>query len=166
MAGKKNKSKNKQQSTSEKTKKSGRSKTQLISTANEFYKARTEFVNKLKNDGHNPYPHKFNVTISLNNFIDEFSYLDKETINKDKEYSLAGRIISKREYGDKLVFYDLNGEGSKIQLVADQSIFLNKTEFEELNDTLKRGDIVGCIGWPGRTKTGEFRVRNLIIILH
>lgn len=151
MAGKnKNKaSKNKSSSsTSSKNKKSGPSKTQLTSTANEFYKSRTEFINKLKKDGQNPYPHKFEVTISLNQFLEDYDHLENDTTIADKDFSIAGRITSKREYGDKLVFYDLNSEGSKLQLVADKSVF--KGEFESLNDPIRRGDIVGCIGYPGK----------------
>lgn len=30
-----------------------------------------------------------------------------------------GRIYSKRSSGSKLVFYDLKGDGSKIQIMAD-----------------------------------------------
>ena len=162
--GKKNKSKSKpgksspQPASSSSSKKWGLTKTQLnaiTSNASEFYKSRTEFVSKLKQSGDNPYPHKFEVTISLNQFIDEYEHLGSETAETDKQFSLAGRIVSKREYGDKLVFYDLSGEGSKLQLVADQSVFGDKAAFERLNDAIKRGDIVGCTGYPGKTKSGQ-----------
>ena len=163
MAGKKNKSSKQKSSknTSSSNKKATsstavrHSKTQLTSNASEFYKSRVEFVNKLKRDGANPYPHKFKVTISLEKFIEEFSHLDNDVSEEDKTFSLAGRIISKREMGDKLIFYDLYGEGVKLQLVANQNAFENKDIFENLNNSIKRGDIVGCIGHPGRTKSGE-----------
>jgi lysyl-tRNA synthetase class 2 len=32
---------------------------------------------------------------------------------------VAGRVHSKREAGGKLIFYDLRGEGVKIQVMAD-----------------------------------------------
>lgn len=164
--GKKNKSKNKpakssgssSQASSSSTKKSGLTKTQLnaiTSNASEFYKARTEFVNKLKQNGENPYPHKFEVTISVNQFIDDYAHLESETVEEEKRFSLAGRIVSRREFGDKLVFYDLSGEGSRLQLVADQSLHTDKEAFESLHGAIKRGDIVGCTGYPGKTKSGE-----------
>lgn len=33
--------------------------------------------------------------------------------------SLAGRIHAKRESSNKLIFYDLRGEGVKLQIMAD-----------------------------------------------
>ena len=157
MAGKKTKSSSKKATTSQSTKKrpSGPSKTQLTSNASEFYKSRLEYVNKLKQNGENPYPHKFEVTISMSHFNDEFSYLEAAQSEQDKLYSLAGRIVSKREYGDKLVFYDLKAEDTKLQLVADLSVFTNKDAFDKVNSSIKRGDIVGCSGYPGKTKTGH-----------
>jgi len=162
MAGGKKKSKNKsssnkqQPSTSNTTTSShhvkGPSKGQLTS-ANEFYKTRLEYVKKLKENGQIVYPHKFEVSISMNQFIDEFNYLDNDSSNDEKLYSLAGRVISKRESGDKLIFYDLSSEGVKLQLVANQNKFGD--DFQASNNPIKRGDIVGCIGYPGRTKAGE-----------
>lgn len=35
------------------------------------------------------------------------------------EVSLAGRIHAKRESSSKLIFYDLRGEGVKLQIMAD-----------------------------------------------
>ena len=145
-------------SSSSSTKKSGLTKTQLhaiTSNASEFFKSRSEFVNKLKQSGENPYPHKFEVTISVNQFIDDYAHLESETADESKQFSLAGRIVAKRELSDKLVFYDLVGEGSQLQLVADQSLCSDKDAFDRLHGAIKRGDIVGCTGYPGKTKSGQ-----------
>lgn len=32
-------------------------------------------------------------------------------------------------------------------------------EFDQLHDALRRGDIIGVVGNPGRTKTGELSMR-------
>lgn len=44
----------------------------------------------MKKDGEEPYPHKFNVTISLEEFIENFSSLTETQILQDKECSVAG----------------------------------------------------------------------------
>lgn len=44
----------------------------------------------MKEDGEEPYPHKFNVTISLEEFIDKFNSLAETQILHDQQYSVAG----------------------------------------------------------------------------
>lgn len=44
----------------------------------------------MKKDGEEPYPHKFNVTISLEEFIEKFNSLAETEILHDKQYSVAG----------------------------------------------------------------------------
>jgi lysyl-tRNA synthetase class 2 len=67
-----------------------------------------------------PYPYKFNVTMSLENFIEKYG--GEGTIlpgNKlDNVVSVAGRIHNARASGKNLRFYDLRGEGVKIQIMA------------------------------------------------
>lgn len=85
---------------------------------NEYYKLRTAAVAALKNgskDDH-PYPHKFTVTISLEEFIEKYEKLNSGEVLENITVSLAGRIHSIRESGAKLIFYDLRGEGVKIQV--------------------------------------------------
>lgn len=49
-----------------------------------------------------------------------------------------------------MIFYDVFGEGGKVQIMANAKFFPSVAEFIELNDNLKRGDIIGCVGNPGR----------------
>lgn len=44
----------------------------------------------MKKDGEEPYPHKFNVTISLEEFIEKFDSLAETQILHDEQYSVAG----------------------------------------------------------------------------
>lgn len=85
---------------------------------NEYYKLRTTAVAALKagsKDEH-PYPHKFNVTTSLEDFIEKYNNLNSGDVLENVTLSLAGRIHSIRESGAKLIFYDLRAEGVKIQV--------------------------------------------------
>jgi len=62
-----------------------------------------------------------------------------------------------RASGAKLLFIDLEGDSTKVQLLATASEY--KGVFEELAASLKRGDIVGIEGQPGRSKPGELSIR-------
>ena len=84
---------------------------------NEYFKLRSTAVEALKTDpATHPYPHKFHVGISLTDFIEKYNYLEPGTTLSDVETRVAGRIHAIRESGAKLIFYDLRGEGTKIQV--------------------------------------------------
>lgn len=126
--------------------------------ANEYYEIRSKAINQLREVGQNPYPHKFYVSTSLTEFIEKYCVLKEEDILKDVEVSVAGRVHAKRESGTKLIFYDLRGEGVKIQVMANARLYSSEEEFQEINDRIRRGDIIGVVGHPGKTKKGELSV--------
>ena len=129
-------------------------------TPNEYFKLRSRAVEELKHEPTNhPYPHKFHVSISLTEFIEKYSNLkDGESLD-DVEVRVAGRIHAIRESGAKLHFYDLRGEGTKVQVMANARAY-KAGEEAFLADVAKirRGDIVGFIGKPAKTKKGELSV--------
>lgn len=72
----------------------------------------------------------------------------------EESVSVAGRILSKRGQG-KLMFYDLHGEGLKIQIMSDLGRYSGGEDaFRDIHNLLKRGDIVGVTGSPGKSKKG------------
>lgn len=126
---------------------------------NEFFKLRSAAVEELKKRPEtHPYPHKFNVTISLENFIEQYQNKinDGETLNV--AVSVAGRIHSIRNSGAKLIFYDLRGEGVKIQVMANARAYVNEDEYAIDTGKIRRGDIIGVEGSPGKTKKGELSI--------
>lgn len=123
---------------------------------NQYYKIRTQAVQSLKRSGDSPYPHKFHVTTSLEQFIAKYESCEAGTWMKDT-VSVAGRIHAKRLSGQKLIFYDLRGEGLKIQIMAD--LRSSKQDFFAIHNKLRRGDIVGVTGCPGKTKKGELSIQ-------
>lgn len=127
-------------------------------TPNEFFKLRSAAVEKLKKTPEtHPYPHKFNVTCSLEHFIEKYYHVgDGKTL--DETVSVAGRIHSIRASGAKLFFYDLRGEGVKIQVMANARAYLNEEQFTIDTEKIRRGDIIGVEGNPGKTKKGELSV--------
>jgi lysyl-tRNA synthetase, class II len=109
----------------------------------------------LKSNGENPYPHKFNVDISLEEFINKYSHLkDGESLEQEVQ-TIAGRVFAIRESGAKLIFFDLRAEGVKLQLMANAAHYGSQDLFLSETGKVRRGDIIGVTGVPCRTKKGE-----------
>lgn len=126
---------------------------------NEYFKLRSAAVNDLKKSQEtHPYPHKFHVSTSLQDFIEKYSnLLDGEMLENEK-LSVAGRVHAIRESGAKLIFYDVRGEGVKIQVMANAKLYSSEEAFAADTDKIRRGDIIGIDGYPGKTKKGELSV--------
>jgi len=64
------------------------------------------------------------------------------------------------------MFYDINGDGLKVQIMSDLRNFDGDEEkFRETHALIKRGDIVGVIGFPGKSKKGELSIFPKSIVL-
>ncbi|KAG5888457.1 hypothetical protein JTB14_017186 [Gonioctena quinquepunctata] len=127
---------------------------------NEYFKLRSSAIANLKDLGgeNSPYPHKFHVSISLEEFIAKYSHLEDGQSLENEHLSVAGRIHAIRESSSKLVFYDLRGEGTKIQVMATARQYGDESKFVEDLDKIRRGDIIGIEGIPAKTKKGELSV--------
>ncbi len=68
------------------------------------------------------YPHKFNVSMSVPQLIVSYSSLEKNVQLRDSKISIAGRIMAIRKAGSKLRFYDLQADGTSVQVVANQKL--------------------------------------------
>ncbi|CAG5124790.1 unnamed protein product [Candidula unifasciata] len=123
----------------------------------EYFKIRSRTIAGLKEKGENPYPHKYHVEISLREFIERFENVEAGNI-LEHEVTVAGRIHAKRPSGAKLIFYDLRGESVKIQVMANAKYYESPAAFDEIVDRLRRGDIIGVRGKPGKTKKGELSI--------
>jgi lysyl-tRNA synthetase class 2 len=66
-----------------------------------------------------PYPHKFNVKYSIKEFIEKYDPICKSGIFLEEEVSIAARVTNIRTQGKKLVFYDLKGDGLKLQVMCN-----------------------------------------------
>jgi OB-fold nucleic acid binding domain len=67
-------------------------------------------------------------------------------------------VHAMRESGAKLIFYDLRGEGVKLQVMANAKLYESEEAFGKDTDKLRRGDIIGVEGYPGKTKKGELSI--------
>ncbi|KAL8130220.1 hypothetical protein V2J09_019375 [Rumex salicifolius] len=135
----------------------------------QYFENRLKFLAPLKEAGINPYPHKFSVSMSIMEYTQKYGSLENGDHLDDVQVSLAGRIMSKRSSSSKLFFYDLHGEVAKVQVMADaRSSELDEAEFSKFHGSVKRGDIVGVTGFPGKTKRGELSIfpKSFLVLSH
>ena len=90
----------------------------LINLLQQYFEIRSKRILKLRESRQpTPYPYKFNVDLSISAFIEKYDNLQPGE-HLDEVIQVAGRIHNKRSSGAKLRFYDLHGEGGKIQIMA------------------------------------------------
>ncbi|KAL3316452.1 Lysine--tRNA ligase [Cichlidogyrus casuarinus] len=132
----------------------------------QYYELRKTAIANLKQGPIKPYPHKFHVSISLEEFISKYSHLQPGEHLEDTLVHIAGRLHAKRESGSKLIFYDVRAENERLQIMANVSLYKSEEEFYKINEILKRGDIVGCTGFPGKSKLGELSIfaKELVLL--
>lgn len=125
----------------------------------QFKANREAMIKSIEAEGGNPYPHKFHVDYRLPDYNTEFMPKAKDGERmEDTVVSIAGRIVSVRGQG-KLFFYDLNGDGAKVQVMSDLKTYQAGEEaFYKIHRTLRPGDIVGVKGYPGKSKKGELSI--------
>ncbi|XP_044055744.1 lysine--tRNA ligase isoform X1 [Siniperca chuatsi] len=125
---------------------------------NQYFKIRSQAIQDLKGTAEDPYPHKYHVDLSLTEFIEKYNHLQPGDQLTDVVLNVSGRIHAKRVSGAKLLFYDLRGEGVKLQVMANSRNYKSEEAFVAINNKLRRGDIIGVRGNPGKTKKGELSI--------
>ncbi|QSZ36167.1 hypothetical protein DSL72_007292 [Monilinia vaccinii-corymbosi] len=122
---------------------------------NQYFEIRSRNINKMiSTQSPNPYPHKFHANYDLRNFVQDHGHLKSGEHKKDVEVRFGARIYNKRASGNKLVFYDVKDEGVKVQVMCqlqESTTREGAPSFAEQHESLRRGDIVGIVGYPGRT---------------
>ncbi|KAL8223043.1 hypothetical protein R6Q57_020442 [Mikania cordata] len=135
----------------------------------QYFDNRLKILAAQKAAGLNPYPHKFHVSLSILEYIEKYETLNSGDHLEDVQVSLAGRLMNKRSSSSKLFFYDLHGSGGKVQVMADaRRSDLDEAEFSKYHSGVKRGDIVGIIGFPGKSKRGELSIfpKSFTVLSH
>ncbi|CAH1449414.1 unnamed protein product [Lactuca virosa] len=135
----------------------------------QYFENRLKTLATQKAAGMNPYPHKFHVSMSILEYIEKYESLNSGDHLEDVQVSLAGRLMNKRSSSSKLFFYDLHGTGGKVQVMADaRRSDLDEAEFSKYHSSVKRGDIVGIVGFPGKSKRGELSIfpKTFMVLSH
>jgi len=126
--------------------------------ASQYLELRKQTIDNLKTEkSRNPYPHKFDVSISLPDFRQKYDYLGPHQQLEVTE-SVAGRITFIRASSAKLNFYAISGSQQKLQVLSNFQFYEDKDDYPKITELLRRGDIIGIIGYPARSKTGELSI--------
>ncbi|KAI1850439.1 hypothetical protein JX265_001400 [Neoarthrinium moseri] len=121
-------------------------------TPNQYFEIRSRAITKLiESKDPYPYPHKFHNNYDVRNFASEFGHLKSGEHVKDKEIRITARMYGKRAAGSKLIFYDVRDEGVRFQVMAQANDAASDEHFLKQHEILRRGDIIGIVGYPGRT---------------
>ena len=118
-------------------------------------------VNKMWEEGVNPYPNDFTP---CHTSADLFAaYGDRLEITENIEtFTVAGRIMARRSFG-KAAFIQLQDRKGRLQLYVKKDV-VGEESFA-LFESFDLGDIIGAEGWPFRTKTGELSLHVTAIRL-
>ncbi|KIW08897.1 lysine-tRNA ligase [Verruconis gallopava] len=119
---------------------------------NQYFELRSRQIKHLlETKNPNPYPHKFHTELDIRTFVDKYQHLKRGEYDQSVELRLGARILSKRELGSKLRFYVCQDEGVTVQVVAQADHSADPQNFVQEHEHLQRGDIIGIVGFPGRT---------------
>ncbi|CAK4635041.1 unnamed protein product [Aphanomyces euteiches] len=119
------------------------------------------------------YPNHFPVTMTVKEFIAEYNDLPEKARVVDKSVSLAGRITSIRSASKNLVFLDICNDGHEVQVLSEKKHFVgsgdessSESSFNNILDSLRRGDVIGIHGFPGKSGKGELSIipRQMIVL--
>ncbi|OGC77829.1 MAG: lysine--tRNA ligase [candidate division Zixibacteria bacterium RBG_16_50_21] len=123
-----------------------------MSEQSELFRIRREKLEKLRQQGLNPYPYCFKRTHFSSGILANFDQLS----SSNQTVKIAGRIITLRSHGKSLFFHCLDDKG-KIQVyVKSDAVGPEKYALFDLYDL---GDFIGVTGTVFKTKTGEITVK-------
>jgi lysyl-tRNA synthetase class 2 len=123
----------------------------IMPDANEFVIERIKKLNKMVENGTNPYPYTYDTVTHTNYIIENF-----DKISEDQCFNLAGRIMLLRRMGNA-TFINITDQEGSIQVYFSKSIL--GTEIYNALKLLDTGDIIGFTGAVFKTHTEEITIR-------
>ncbi|MBI1737900.1 MAG: lysine--tRNA ligase, partial [Acidobacteria bacterium] len=115
------------------------------------YLQRQKKLRELAALGHDPYPHRFDASVTVNDVLDRYASRTKESLEAEKiPVRLAGRLMTIRLQG-KAGFAHIQSQGCRLQIYVKLDV-VGQNAFE-LYRLLDMGDIIGVEGFLFRTKT-------------
>jgi lysyl-tRNA synthetase class 2 len=113
------------------------------------------------------YPHKFEVSIPLAEYRDKYDHLEKNQYDFDTTHTVSGRLTAVRASSKKLHFYRIVSAETELQVMVNKMYYKEdaKYDMKTLSKILRKGDIIGIVGHPTRTKTGELSILGTDVIM-
>ncbi len=124
----------------------------MTSRLNQIEQQRQQKLERLRDRGIEPYPHRYHRSHTTEQAIDLLKQ-EEDGLTKANEVSVAGRVMAIRRMG-KSSFADLRDGSGKIQLLFQNTHQYHEKK-QELFQNLDIGDIIGAGGNLLRTKSGE-----------
>ncbi|MFA5856184.1 MAG: lysine--tRNA ligase [Candidatus Pacearchaeota archaeon] len=112
-------------------------------------------LKELKDNGIDPYPHKYSPNAYSIEIKHKYSKLSENERTHDK-IKVAGRVMTARDLG-KLIFITIQDAKGRIQLIL-QKEETEKESFELFKKYFDTGDFIGAEGFVMKTKTGEVSI--------
>ncbi|MCW6167508.1 MAG: lysine--tRNA ligase [Thermoplasmatales archaeon] len=121
-------------------------------------------IERLRSRRIEPYPHSFPGRVPTREVAAAASRLAVGEESAQAEYRVAGRLRSVRTHG-RASFADLVDQSGTLQLVLRSDVLGDEAYAAWLSD-LDPGDIIGAIGYAGRTRRGENSLvaRSLVLL--
>eukprot|EP00020_Sapocribrum_chincoteaguense_P006618 CAMPEP_0170751978 /NCGR_PEP_ID=MMETSP0437-20130122/11733_1 /TAXON_ID=0 /ORGANISM="Sexangularia sp." /LENGTH=579 /DNA_ID=CAMNT_0011091037 /DNA_START=78 /DNA_END=1817 /DNA_ORIENTATION=+ len=130
----------------------------------EYFADRVAAIKKFESDFNTTaYPHKFHTDVTVAEFISRYSFLeDGMTLENGTTVAIAGRIENVRSLSSHLHFLPVVSGGAHLQVMADRKVYHADQEgvptFDDMIRLLRKGDVIGVVGVPRRTKRGELSI--------
>lgn len=116
------------------------------------HEIRAAKVTKLREQGIEPWPAAREVTATSTQVLQEFS-----AQNEPREYSVAGRLMTKREHG-KTCFATIQDRTGQLQLYIRKDVVGDEL-FDLFAHSIDLGDIIWASGNSFKTKMGEITLK-------
>ncbi len=113
------------------------------------FEVRLEKLNKMREEGINPYPYSYDVSHTIGEVKKTFDILER----KEEIVSIAGRIMARRGHG-KAAFFDIMDGSGKIQCYIRTDV-VGDDKYKIFKKYIDIGDFVGIKGKCFVTKMGE-----------
>lgn len=133
--------------------------------ASKYRELRLQQIDQLKKQGVDPYPHKFQKTLDLCQFVNKYQTLQAKEQLTDVE-SIVGRINHRRDASAKLIFFAIVEDGAKLQVLCNFAHYADQEKWNTVLSALRPGDVIGVHGYPARSNTGELSIvpREVVIL--
>jgi lysyl-tRNA synthetase class 2 len=124
------------------------------------HEVRVAKVKEIEESGSSPWPEFKKVTATCRQTLEEFG----KSGDEGKEYSLAGRLTSRREHG-KTIFGNILDRSGSIQIYIKEDLIKASADagaisgFENFKKYFDVGDIIWVRGTIFKTKLGEITVK-------
>ncbi|WP_203624870.1 lysine--tRNA ligase [Lacticaseibacillus sp. 866-1] len=124
---------------------------------NDQMRARRQKMDALRENGIDPFGHRFDRTHLAKQLHDQFDDTDKDNLAKTPvEVTIAGRMMAKRGKG-KVGFADLRDRSGRIQIYVRKDVV--GEENYQIFKKADLGDFLGIAGDMMKTDAGELTVR-------